>query len=86
EAGADAGDTLRVVMEPDTAPRELEVPEDLEAALKKDAAARSGFERMSYSNRKEYVSWILEARKAETRQSRIGKALVMIAAGKRLKG
>ncbi|MCI0570390.1 MAG: YdeI/OmpD-associated family protein [Myxococcaceae bacterium] len=86
EAGASAGDTLRVVMEPDTAPREMEVPEDLEAALKKDTAARSSFERMSYSSRKEYVDWILEAKKAETRQSRISKALVMIAAGKRLKG
>jgi Bacteriocin-protection, YdeI or OmpD-Associated/Domain of unknown function (DUF1905) len=85
-AGAGAGDTLALVVEPDTAPRTVEVPEDLRSALGKDAAARGTFERLPPSHQKEYVSWIAAAKKAETRLARITRAVGMLAEGRRLKG
>ena len=85
-ATVDLGDTVRVVLEKDSAPRTLEVPTDLEEALSRDEAARLSFDRMPYSHRKEYVDWIESAKREETRASRIERALPMLTEGKRLKG
>jgi hypothetical protein len=69
-AGVAAGDVLDVDLELDTAPREVEVPADLAAAL--DAAgARSSFDKLSYTHRKEHVRAVEEAKRPETRQRRI---------------
>jgi hypothetical protein len=85
-AGISAGDEADFTLELDTEARVVEVPEDVNAALQENAAAGESFERMSYSHRKEYVEWINSAKKPETRTSRIAKAMVMLAEGKRLKG
>ena len=85
-ATVDLGDTVRVMLEKDSAPRTLEVPTDLEEALSRDEAARSRFTRMPYSRRKEYLDWIESAKREETRASRIERALPMLTEGKRLKG
>ena len=61
---------------------ELIVPDDLAAALKKNAAARKTFENFSYSHRKEYIEWVTEAKRAETRASRIERAVEQMAEGK----
>ena len=67
-------------IELDTEPREVDVPADLEAAL--DAEAKAAFERMSYTHRKEYAEWIEEAKRPETRERRVAKAVEMIREGK----
>jgi hypothetical protein len=87
QAGAKAGpgDTVQVTMEPDVAPRTVEVPEDFAAALAHAGAVGNAFARMSYAMKKEYVEWIVQAKKPETRARRIEKALEMVAGGKRLK-
>ncbi len=41
--------------------RELVVPDDLKAALKKDKKAKAAFDAFTYSHRKEYIEWITEA-------------------------
>jgi len=79
--GKDIGATVRVTMEQDTEDRIVEIPEDLQRALSRDAAARTAFERMSYTHRKEYVQAVEEAKKPETRQRRIEKTLEMLRAG-----
>ncbi len=79
-AGAAAGDTVDVEVELDTKPRTVRVPKDLAAAL--DDEARAAFDRMSYTHRKEYVNWITEAKREETRRRRIAKAVGMIRQGK----
>ena len=79
-AGAVAGDTVEVEVELDTKPRTVRVPKDLAAALEDEA--RAVFDRMSYTHRKEYVDWITEAKREETRRRRIAKAVGMIRAGK----
>ncbi len=57
------------------------VPDDLAAALamKKHAKARTAFEAFSPSHRREYVEWITEAKRAETRERRIAQALEWLA-------
>jgi hypothetical protein len=79
-AGAAAGDTVEIELELDTKPRLVRLPKDFAAALDKDA--RAEFDRMSYSHRKDYVDWIKEAKREETRRLRIGKAVEMIRQGK----
>jgi uncharacterized protein YdeI (YjbR/CyaY-like superfamily) len=46
----------------------------------------AGFEKLSYNHRKEYVRWITEAKKEETRQSRIAKAVAMLQKGVKTPG
>lgn len=60
----------------------LVVPPDLAAALKKNQAAAKAFEDFSYSHRKEYIEWITEAKREETRQKRVATALEWLAEGK----
>jgi len=74
-AGVAAGDEVDVGIEVDTAPREVVVPADLRAALEADRVAAEAFDRLSYSHRKEWVRWVEEARKAETRERRIAKTV-----------
>jgi hypothetical protein len=81
-AGAEAGDEVDVTMELDTAPREVEVPEALAAALAADPEAKASFDRMAFTHRKEYARWIADAKQEQTRQRRAGQALEMIRAGK----
>lgn len=61
---------------------EIVVPEDLAAALKKNAKARAAFDGFSYSHRKEYVEWITEAKRPETRAKRLATTLEWLADGK----
>jgi antitoxin component of MazEF toxin-antitoxin module len=82
EAGVQAGDTVEVKLELDTAPREVEVPKPLADALATDADARAAFDRLAYTHRKEYARWIDEAKRDETRERRLGQALQMLREGK----
>jgi uncharacterized protein YdeI (YjbR/CyaY-like superfamily) len=65
----------------DTAPREVEVPQDLREALATDPAARKVFDGLPFTHRKEYVRWIEEAKKPETRQNRLAKTLAKLREG-----
>lgn len=67
------------------APREKQkvtVPSDLKAALAKNAKARKTFENFSYSHKKEYVQWITDAKREETRKKRLKTAIQWLAQGK----
>jgi len=81
-AGVTAGEEIDVDIVPDTAPREVNVPDDLARALQGDAAATEVFERLAYTHRKEWVRWIEEAKKAETRASRVTKTVESLRTGK----
>jgi uncharacterized protein YdeI (YjbR/CyaY-like superfamily) len=62
--------------------RALTVPVDLKAALAKNSKARKTFDDFSYSHKKEYVQWITDAKRDETRKRRLQTAIKWIAAGK----
>jgi len=82
-AGVAAGDQVDVGIEPDTTPREVEVPADLTEALAQDDAAKATFDGLSYTHRKEWVRWVEEAKKADTRATRLAKTVEALHAGKR---
>ncbi|MEA2292081.1 MAG: hypothetical protein QOF17_1101 [Solirubrobacteraceae bacterium] len=81
-AGAEAGDSVDVELELDTAERTVEVPEALAAALDADPAARETFDGLAYTHRKEYARWVDEAKRDETRERRVSQAIEMIKAGR----
>jgi hypothetical protein len=83
QIGKSFGDEVTITVEPDTEPRVIEIPKDLMKELKKDKEAKAFFDRLSYTHQKEYVTWITEAKKEETRQNRIVKAMEMLKKGKR---
>jgi uncharacterized protein YdeI (YjbR/CyaY-like superfamily) len=62
--------------------RELLVPPDLAQALKRNPRARQTFEKFSFSKRKDYVEWITEAKRTETRAQRLTTTMEWLAAGK----
>jgi hypothetical protein len=80
--GVDAGDRVRVAMELDTEPRTVRVPADLRAAIAEDEGARKAFDAMSFTHRREYVEWIQEAKRAETRARRIAATVERVRAGR----
>jgi hypothetical protein len=81
-AGVAAGDEVDVILELDGAPREVEVPAALAAALASDSKAKAAFDGMAYTHRKEYARWIDEAKRDDTRDRRVQQAVEMIRAGK----
>jgi uncharacterized protein YdeI (YjbR/CyaY-like superfamily) len=58
------------------------VPDYFTAALKKNAKARKTFEDFSPSHRREYVEWVDEAKREETRQQRLAKSVEWLSEGK----
>jgi uncharacterized protein YdeI (YjbR/CyaY-like superfamily) len=70
-------------MELDPEPRTVEVPSALAAALEQDSLAKAGFDGLSPSHRREYASWIADAKRADTRERRARKAVAMLRAGER---
>ena len=83
QIGKTFGDEVTITVEPDTEPRLIEIPKDLMKELKKDKEAKAFFDKLSYTHQKEYVRWVEEAKKEETRQNRIVKTVEMLKKGKR---
>jgi uncharacterized protein YdeI (YjbR/CyaY-like superfamily) len=65
-----------------TKAREIPVPDDFVAALAKNKKSRATFETFSPSHRREYIEWITQAKRAETRARRIKTAIEWLSAGK----
>jgi Bacteriocin-protection, YdeI or OmpD-Associated/Domain of unknown function (DUF1905) len=80
--GVDAGDRVRVTMELDAEPRTVTVPPDLRSALSADAAANASFAKLSFTHRREYVEWVEEAKRAETRARRIAATVERVREGR----
>ena len=81
-AGVKGGDTIDVDIELDTAPRTVEVPTDLAAALDAEPAARKTYDGLSYSLQRFWVEPIVGAKTEETRQRRIEKAVAALREGR----
>ena len=62
-----------------------EPPPELAEAIGADAKAEAAWDALAPSHRKEYVRWVAEAKKAETRMGRSLKAATMLREGKKLK-
>jgi hypothetical protein len=66
---------------PKTAP-EVVVPDDLASALGSNPQARTAFEKLSPSHKREYIEWITEAKTQPTRTRRLATAIQWMAEGK----
>lgn len=67
---------------PRGAAKPVTVPADLGSALAKNRKARAAFEKFSPSHRREYVEWITEAKREETRQRRLETTIEWLSEGK----
>lgn len=76
-SGLQAGDAIDVVLTLQTAPRVVEVPQDLAAALEA-AGQRAAFDASAPSRRKEWVRQVVDAKTAETRARRVAKVLAEV--------
>jgi hypothetical protein len=69
--GVEDGDEVRVSLKVDSAPQQLDIPGDLQEVLAGSEEARDIFEGLSDMARREYISWIEEAKRPEIRAQRI---------------
>ena len=83
ELGKTFGDIVEVKLWEDKEERIVEIPEDVQMVFNENVQAKEMFEAMSYTHRKEYIRWIVEAKKTETRENRKLKMIEMILAGKK---
>lgn len=81
--GKQVGDSVHVILERDTKERAVDVPQALVQLLDGNAQAKTFFDGLSYSNKKEYARWINEAKREETRQNRLTLTLEKLLAGKK---
>jgi bacteriocin resistance YdeI/OmpD-like protein/uncharacterized protein DUF1905 len=81
--GRTFGDEVRITVEPDAEPRLIEVPAELKKAFRTEKEAKAFFEKLSYTHQREYVMWIGEAKREETRQNRIVKTIEMLKKGQK---
>ena len=77
------GDEVEVTLMEDTQPRAVAVPGDMQEALWQHPTAASFFKQLAYTHRKEYVQWIENAKKPETRARRVEKAVSMLRNGRK---
>jgi hypothetical protein len=81
-ARVSGGDAVEVELELDTAPRVVEVPTDLAAALDAEPAARATFDRLSYSNKSWHVLQVTGTKNPDTRARRVEKSVAALREGR----
>jgi hypothetical protein len=74
-ANLSVGDRITVVVEYDDEPRTVDLPEALQKALAADPSAAAAFEKVPPSHRREFVLWITEAKRDETRRRRVSQVM-----------
>ena len=81
--GKSFGDKVFVSLKEDKEERTVSVAEDIALIFSENTTAKNLFDKMSYIHRKEYIRWIEEAKKPETRERRKVKMIEMILQGKK---
>ncbi|HPI19945.1 MAG TPA: YdeI/OmpD-associated family protein [Candidatus Kapabacteria bacterium] len=76
--GKNPGDKISVTIEEDLEERAVSIPDDFNQSLTQFPETFEKFNKLSYTHKKEYVNWISEAKRPETRKNRIEKAITMI--------
>jgi uncharacterized protein YdeI (YjbR/CyaY-like superfamily) len=84
QAGAKAkpGNMVAVVMERDTEEWTIEPPAELAKAFRQSKEAKTLWDKLAYTHRKEFAQWIGGGKQAETRERRAAKAVSMVLAKK----
>ena len=84
--GKQVGDVVLVTIEKDEKERVVEVPEELKTLLARNTKAKSFYDSLSFTNRREYAVWISSAKKEETKAKRLKEILPKLLAGKKNPG
>lgn len=83
QLGKQVGDSVDVVLTLDAGPRTVDVPADLAAAIAASPEAAGTFDSLSHSHRREYVQWVTEAKRDETRRRRVEQTVQMLSEGRK---
>jgi len=83
QLGKTFGDEVSVSLTEDKEERVVEIAEDIVSVFNENHEAKTLFDKMSYTHKKEYIRWIEEAKKPETRENRKIKMIQMILDGKK---
>ena len=83
QLGKTFGDEVLVSLIEDKEERTVEIADDIAFVFNENPDAKNLFDAMSYTHRKEYIRWIEEAKKPETRENRKIKMIEMILSGKK---
>ncbi|MDW9381114.1 YdeI/OmpD-associated family protein [Chryseobacterium sp. JV558] len=83
QLGKTFGDEVSVSLTEDKEERMIEIAEDIVSVFNENPEAKTLFDKMSYTHKKEYIRWIEEAKKPETRENRKIKMIQMILDGKK---
>ncbi|WP_415324936.1 DUF1905 domain-containing protein [Chryseobacterium sp. MMS23-Vi53] len=83
QLGKTFGDEVSVNLIEDKEERIVDIADDIQLIFNENQEAKSLFDKMSYTHRKEYIRWIEEAKKSETRENRKIKMIQMILDGKK---
>lgn len=81
----DFGASIVVTIEKDEEERIVEIPDEFQALLDKEPKAKETYAQLSFTGKKEYIRWITEAKKQETRINRMEKAISLLIEGKKLR-
>ncbi|WP_223557988.1 YdeI/OmpD-associated family protein [Chryseobacterium lathyri] len=81
--GKTFGDEIVVSLMEDQEERIVEIANDIAVVFNENPDAKNLFDKMSYTHRKEYIRWIEEAKKPETRETRKIRMIEMILSGKK---
>jgi len=82
-AGAEVGDVVKLEITPSTRELESKVPADLRKALAAAPRARAVWSGITPTARRDWINWIVSAKRLETRERRIKSGCDMLASGKR---
>jgi len=80
--GKSFGDEVVVELEEDLEPRQVDVPPDLQQAMQANPEAQSIFDRLSFTHQREYVRWVTEAKRDQTRMDRVQRTIELLTQGK----
>lgn len=81
QAGVDQNEVVDVTLEIDTTPRTVDVPPELAKELDKSKKAKEFFGGLAYTHQKDFVSWIIEAKRSETKEKRLAESMCLLEAG-----
>lgn len=83
QLGKSFGDKVSIKLWEDKEERTVIIPDDVILIFNENLKAKELFDAMSYTHRKEYIRWIVEAKKPETREKRKVKMIELILARKK---
>lgn len=85
EIGKSFGSEIEVCLKEDLEERKIDIPEDFQDMLDKEPKAQERYNSLSFTAKKDFIRWITDAKKQETRLNRMEKTISLLLEGKKLR-